>query len=54
VCNGEIRWQAIGEVGQTIVDVIYTIREEKDFEVIRIISARKATRRERRAYEGHP
>ena len=52
--HGEVRWQAIGQVGRVHVRVTYTTREEEDgVEVIRIISARKLTPRERRAYEGH-
>jgi uncharacterized DUF497 family protein len=50
--NGEERWLTIGAVeGVVILIVARTNREEGDEEVIRIISARRATRRERRAYE---
>jgi uncharacterized DUF497 family protein len=53
--HGEVRWQAIGQVGRVLVRATYTTREEEDgIEVIRIISARKLTPRERRAYERHP
>ncbi len=51
--HGEIRWTAIGQVGRLLVRVTYTTYEEEDCEVIRIISARKATPRERRAYQGY-
>jgi uncharacterized protein len=51
--HGEIRWQAIGQVGRALVRVSYTSRDEEGIEIIRIISARKATRSERRTYEGH-
>jgi uncharacterized protein len=50
--NGEQRWQTIGLVsGVAIVVVAHTWREADDDEVVRIISARKATRQERRNYE---
>ncbi len=45
---GEDRWIGIGFLGQDVVVVVYT--ETKD-EIIRIISARKANRRERRRFE---
>ena len=44
----EPRWQTIGIVGQNILLVAYAVDEEGD--AIRIISARKATRAERRIY----
>ena len=50
--NGEYRWQTIGTVkGCLVVLVAHTIRFENGSEVIRIISARKAERSERRRYE---
>lgn len=50
--DGEERWLTMGTVAGTVVLIVaHTTREEHDEEVIRIISARKATRRERRAYE---
>jgi uncharacterized DUF497 family protein len=50
--NGEERWQAIGVVeGVLMLVVAHTVREQDDVEVIRIISARLANRRERRRYE---
>jgi hypothetical protein len=50
--DGEDRWQTVGVIsGSVIVVVAYTYREEGDEEVIRIISARKASPSERRAYE---
>ena len=50
--NGEQRWQTLGLVGETVVLlVVHTVREEHGEEVIRIISARKATKHERRHYE---
>ena len=51
VVEEEERWQTIGIVdGQSIVTVAHTIREESGAEVIRIISARKATPMERSLY----
>jgi uncharacterized protein len=48
----EQRWQTLGLVGGTVILLVaHTVREEHDEEIIRIISARKATRRERRHYE---
>jgi|SRR5579863_185820 len=50
--DGEDRWQTLGTIGGSlIVMVAYTYREEGDDEVIRMISARKASPSERRAYE---
>ena len=54
--DGEQRWQNFGEVdGIVLLMVAYTVREEASVdgadEVVRIISARRATRRERQRYE---
>ena len=50
--NGEERWQTIGVVeGVLMLIVAHTVRERDNIEVIRIISARLANRRERRRYE---
>jgi uncharacterized DUF497 family protein len=53
--HGEIRWRTIGEIdGLVIAIVSHTLHEtseDEDIEIIRIISARKATRRERLEYE---
>lgn len=50
--NGEFRWQTIGLVhGLIVIMVAHTVRFESDDEVIRIISARKADRKERSRYE---
>ena len=50
--NGEERWQTIGVVeGVLMLMVAHTVREQDDTEVIRIFSARRANRRERRRYE---
>jgi uncharacterized DUF497 family protein len=52
VVGGEERWQTLGAVGGVVaVLVAHTHEEEAGEEVIRIISARKATPLERKAYE---
>ena len=54
--GGEARWQTLGLVeGLLLLTVAHTFREEREdgslVHVIRIISARHATRKERRRYE---
>ena len=50
--DGEERWQSIGRVGHTLVVLVaHTTRDEDGEEVVRILSARKATRPERKRYE---
>ena len=59
--KGEARWQTLGMVeGLLLLMVAHTVREELEdgglnhgtpVEVVRIISARRATRKERRRYE---
>jgi len=50
--QGEERWQTIGLVGGVVALLIADTYDEEDGdEVIRIVSARKATPRERRVYE---
>jgi len=53
--NGEQRWQTIGLVhGVVLLLVAHTYTEADGAETIRIISARKADKAERRIYaEGH-
>ncbi|HEY6307891.1 MAG TPA: BrnT family toxin, partial [Candidatus Angelobacter sp.] len=54
VVNDEERWQTIGTIDGVPVLVAHTWREEEDGEdVIRLISARKATSAERKDYEAH-
>ena len=51
VTDGEERWPAIGSIERIILlVVVHTYREEISGEVVRIISARPATRRERKLY----
>ena len=51
--NGEYRWQTVGMIdGITVMVVAHTLEEDPDGgEVIRIISARRANRKERKRYE---
>ena len=50
--NGEERWQAIGRIADAVVLVVaHTVKARAGTEVIRIMSARKADRRERKRYE---
>ncbi|CAG0945287.1 BrnT family toxin [Geobacter sp.] len=53
--NCEERWQTLGMVGGIVVLLVaHTFAEQGGEEVVRIISARKATRKERQRYEeGH-
>jgi len=49
--NGEERWQTIGMTKNLVVVLVaHTLRYE-DCEIIRIISARKLDKKERRIYE---
>jgi uncharacterized DUF497 family protein len=50
--GGELRWHVVGSAGgMTILLVVHTVTPEITGEKIRIISARRATGRERRRYE---
>lgn len=54
VVDGEQRWITIGAIADLVLIVVaHTYRDEEGEEIIRIISARKATKHERRAYESH-
>ena len=49
---GELRWQALGLVGGVaVLLVVHMLREEGEDEVVRLISARRATGKERNRYE---
>jgi hypothetical protein len=50
VVDGEQRWQTLGMTSGVLLIVAHTWIEEAGDEVVRLISARKATARERRAY----
>lgn len=50
--NGEYRWQTIGMVdGCLLLLVAHTVHLGEDSEVIRIVSARKADKKEQKNYE---
>ena len=50
--DGERRWHAIGFAEEVILlVVVHTYREAGSDEIIRILSARQATRHERKIYE---
>ncbi len=50
--NGEERWQTLGLAGGVVLLLVaHTYLDEDGDEVVKIISARKATRRERVRYE---
>lgn len=49
---GEERWHGIGTIeGMILLLVVHTYHQEEAQEIIRIISARRATRHERKLYE---
>ena len=51
IVEGEIRWRTLGMADDvTVLLVAHTIREEGQNEIVRIISARTATRTERIRY----
>jgi uncharacterized DUF497 family protein len=50
--NGEERWRTVGMVGAVVVLLVaHAFVEQEGEEIVRIISARKATRKERHTYE---
>jgi uncharacterized DUF497 family protein len=50
--GGELRWQTLGLAsGIVLLLVAHTVRNEPEGEIIRIISARKAVRKERKRYD---
>lgn len=52
VVGEEVRWQTLGwPGGNLLLLVAHTVRNEGEDEIIRIISARKATRKERIRYD---
>jgi len=50
IVDGEERWQTLGMIAEILLIAAHTWRDEDGDEVIRLISARKATPSERRAY----
>ena len=52
VIEGEERWHALGSImGRYVLVVVHTYRNKEGAEIIRIISARRASPHERRHYE---
>jgi uncharacterized DUF497 family protein len=50
--SGEERWQTMGYIGGVLLLLVaHTVSSSGSKEVIRIISARKATKQERRRYD---
>lgn len=50
--SGEMRWQALGLAGGlAVLLVAHSARAEGENDIVRIISARRATRKERERYE---
>lgn len=49
--DGEPRWRAIGLVDAVLILIVVHTYRGDDEEIVRIIGARKATRRERQEYE---
>ena len=51
--EGEERWQTLGRIGEVLIVLVAHTHREDDTgeEVVRIISARKATPKERQRYE---
>ena len=50
--GGELRWQTLGMAGGIVLLLVaHTVRNEQVDEIIRIISVRKAVRKERRRYD---
>jgi hypothetical protein len=48
----EDRWIILGKsLNQTVLLVVHTFRNNNDIEFVRIISARKATKKEQQAYQ---
>jgi uncharacterized protein len=50
--GGELRWQTLGLVGDIVLILVaHTVRNEQEGEIIRIIPARRALRKERKRYD---
>src|SRR6202035_2522038 len=50
--GGELRWQTLGLAGGIVLLLVaHTVRSEQETEIIRIISARRAVRKERKRYD---
>src|SRR5262245_15009511 len=54
IIGDEVRWQTLGGIGGVILFLVHTWWEDEVGEdVVRLISARRATSAEERAYEAH-
>jgi uncharacterized DUF497 family protein len=52
IVEGEERWQTIGMAGDVLLLLVaHTLEDDEGEEFVRIVSARRATPRERRRYE---
>jgi uncharacterized protein len=51
IVDSEERWQTFGVVDDELLMVAHAIYDDGDSEIVRIISARLATRAERKRYE---
>ena len=52
IVDGEERWHAVGKIDDIpLLVVVHTYRNKNNEEIIRIISARKASPHERKQYE---
>jgi uncharacterized DUF497 family protein len=50
--GGKLRWRTLGLAGGIVLLLVaHTVRDERRDEIIRIISSRKATRKERKRYD---
>jgi uncharacterized DUF497 family protein len=49
--NGEERWHALGRAGETVILLVVHTYPSDDDDRVRVVSARRATKTERRAYE---
>lgn len=50
--GGEYRWQTLGLVeGVILLLVAHTVQDDDEDEIVRIVSARRATRKERTRYD---
>ena len=49
--GGEERWHALGMAADIVLLLVVHTYPAEDDDIIRIVSARKATRHERRSYE---
>jgi uncharacterized DUF497 family protein len=53
IVDNDERWQTIGTIGVLIVLVAHLWWDEDGEEVIRLISARRASSAEKKSYEAH-